>query len=175
MPLWFNLSGVPSKEIAQRTWSLIKQYAIAVGLTCGVGLLVVSSVAILIFGEQITAAHTSNAFASIAWSIARWLLALAATFLALAAIYFFGPNLRNPKWRWITPGSIAAVFLSMLASIGTKAYIRYFGRYNLTYDSLGAVIVLLLFFYLSGVAVLAGAVLNAVLERAAKTSISEPE
>ena len=118
------------------------------------------------------AAHTSNDLAAITLSTARWLLALSATLLALAAIYFFGPNVPYPRWRWITPGSIAAVFLSMLASVGLKAYIRYFGTYNLTYGSLGAVIVLLLFFYLSGLAVLSGGVLNAVLERAAKATIS---
>ena len=159
----------------KETRSLIKQYAIAVGLTCGISLLLVASVVILIFGEKITAAHTSSAFAVIAWSIVRWLLALAVALLALAATYFFGPNLHNPKWRWITPGSIAAVLLLMLVSVGSKAYIHYFGTYNLTYGSLGAIIVLLLFFYLSGVAVLSGGVLNAVLERAAKTSILEPE
>src|SRR5262249_19636210 len=100
-------------------------------------------------------------------SITRWLLALVGSLLALAAIYFFGPNLPNPKWRWITPGSIAAVCLLVLVSVGLKAYIHYFGTYNVTYGSLGAVIVLLLFFYLSGVAVLSGGVLNAVLESAA--------
>ena len=157
------------------TRSLTKQYTISVGLTCGIGLLLVASLVILIFEEKITAAHISNLFAAIAWSITRWLLALGGSLLALAATYFFAPNLRNPKWRWITPGSITAVFLLMLASIGLKAYIRYFGTYNLTYASLGAVIVLLLFFYLSGVAVLAGGVLNAVLESAANTRISEPK
>jgi len=105
----------------------------------------------------------------------RWLLALGAALLALAATYFFGPSLRNPRWRLITPGSIAAVFLLLLVSLGSKAYIHYFGTYNLTYGSLGAVIVLLLFFYLSGVSVLSGGVLNAVLESSAKTSISEAE
>lgn len=158
----------------KETRSMIKQYAIAIGLTCGIGLLIMASVVILVFGETITAEDTSNPFAAIAWSLTRWLLALAAALLALAAMYFFGPNLRNPKWRWITPGAIAAVFLLMLGSGGSKAYIHYFGTYNLTYGSLGAVIVLLLVFYLSGVAVLLGGVLNAVLETPAKTGVSEP-
>lgn len=153
--------------------SLIKQYAVAMGLTCGIGLLLVASVLILIFGERMTAASTSNAFAAIAWSIVRWPLALAATLLALDSTYYFGPNLPNPKWRWITPGAIAGVVLLVLGSIGLRAYIRYFGTYNLTYGSLGAVIVLLLFFYLSGMAVLSGGVLNAVLENAPKSGISE--
>lgn len=150
----------------QETRSLIKQCVVAVGLTCGIGLLLVASVVILIFGEKMTA-DTSNAYATIAWSITRWLLALLGSLLALAAMYFFGPNLHNPRWRWITPGSIAAVCLLVLVSVGLKAYIHYLGTYNLTYGSLGAVIVLLLFFYLSGVAVLSGGVLNAVLESAA--------
>jgi len=153
--------------------SLIKQYAVAIGLTGGIGLLLVASVLILIFGEKITALSTSNAFATIAWSIIRWPLALAVTFLALEATYYFGPNLLNRRWRWVTPGAIAAVVLLVLASVGLRVYIHYFGTYNLTYGSLGAIIVLLLFFYLSGVAVLSGGVLNAVLENAPKAGTSE--
>jgi membrane protein len=156
------------------TRSLIKQYTVAVGLTCGMGLLLIASVIILIFEQKVVAAPTSNVLAAIAWSITHWLLALGTALLALAAVYFFGPNLHNRKWHWITPGAIVAVFLLMLVSVGSKAYIHHFARYNLTYGSLGAVIVLLLVFYLSGVAVLSGGVLNAVLESAAKTSISEP-
>jgi membrane protein len=152
----------------QETRSLIKQYAVAIGLTCGIGLLLMASVIIVIFGDTITSAHHSSAFASIAWSVTRWLLALGAVFLALAATYFFAPSLHNPKWRLITPGSIVAVVLLVLVSVGSKAYIQFFGTYNLTYGSLGAVIVLLLCFYLSGVAVLSGGVLNAVLESASR-------
>ena len=158
----------------KETRSLIKQYAVAIGLTCGIGLLLIASVIILIFEQKVTAAPTSSVLAAIAWSITHWLLALGAALLALAAMYFFGPNLHNRKWHWITPGAIVAVFLLMLVSVGSKAYIHYFARYNLTYGSLGAVIVLLLVFYLSGVAVLSGGVLNAVLESVAKTSTSEP-
>src|SRR5215469_5846752 len=154
--------------------SLIKHYAVAIGLTCGIGLLLTASVVILIFEQQVVAAPASNVFAAIAWSITRWLQALVAALLALAVMYFFGPNLHNRKWHWITPGAIVAVFLLTLVSVGSKMYIHYFARYNLTYGSLGAVIVLLLVFYLSGVAVLSGGVLNAVLESAAKSSISEP-
>jgi membrane protein len=157
------------------TRSLIKQYAVAVGLTCGIGLLLVASVVVLLFGENIMEVNTSNAFAAITWSITRRLVALGAALLALAAVYHFGPNLLNPKWRWITPGAIAAVFMLVLVSVGLNTYIHYFGTYNLTYGSLGAVIVLLLFLYLSGVAVLSGGVLNAVLERATKGIISEPK
>jgi membrane protein len=153
---------------------LIKHYAVALGLTCGIGLLLIASVVVLIFEQQAMAALTANVFAAIAWSITRWLLALVAALLALAIMYFFGPNLHNRKWRWITPGAVVAVFLLMLVSVGSKAYIHYFARYDVTYGSLGAVIVLLLVFYLSGVAVLSGGVLNAVLENIAKTSTSEP-
>lgn len=159
----------------KETRSLIKQYAVAVGLTCCVGLMLVISVGIVIFGERVMAAHASRAFAAIAWSILPWLLALTAAFFALAVTYYFGPSLDNPVWHWITPGAVAAVFLLMLVSVGSKAYIHYFGQYNLTYGSLGAVIVLLLVFYLSGVAVLSGGVLNAVLENTPKANISDPK
>lgn len=159
----------------KETRSLAKQYAIAVGLTCGIGLLLVISVALVIFGEKTIPAAGAHGLQAIGWAGIRWLLALMAAFVALAATYYFGPNIVGPRWHWITPGAIAAVFLLMVISIGSKAYVHYFGTYDLTYGSLGAVIVLLLFFYLSGVAVLAGGVLNAVLESAAHAAFSQPK
>jgi len=157
----------------KETRSLIKQYAVAVGLTCGIGLLLVVSVITLLFGEKIIPPATSNAVVAIT-EIAGWLVTLAAALLVLAATYYLAPNLIYRRWHWITPGSVVAVCLLVLVSFGLKAYIRYFGTYNVTYGSLGAVIVLLLFLYLSGVAVLSGGVLNAVLENTRRTGISAP-
>lgn len=157
----------------KETRSLAKQYGVAIGLTSGIGLLLVISVAVVVFVERITATQTSQGIAEMGWRIVGWLLALTASFLALAATYYFGPNVAGRKWQWITPGAVAAVFLLMVLSVGSKAYIHYFGTYDLTYGSLGAVIVLLLFFYLSGVAVLSGGVLNAVLESMAPAKLSE--
>jgi membrane protein len=160
---------------AKETRSLIKQYSVAVGLTCGIGGMMVASVVILIFGETMVKAHASDAFVVNAWAMMRWIVGLVAALLSLAAIYSFGPNLERPKWRWLTPGSATAIFLLVLISVGLKTYIFYWATYNLTYGSLGAVIVLLLYFYLSGVAVLSGGVLNAVLESGSESNGSVAE
>jgi membrane protein len=84
--------------------------------------------------------------------------------LAFALTYYFAPNLEKREWHWITPGAVTGILLLIAISRGLRIYLYYFPTYNSTYGSLGAVIVLLLFFYLSGVAVLSGAALNAVVQ-----------
>jgi membrane protein len=79
-------------------------------------------------------------------------------------MYYFAPNLQKREWHWITPGAVMGILLLIAISHGLRAYLYYFPTYTTGYGSLGAVIVLLLFFYLSGVAVLSGAALNAVVQ-----------
>ena len=149
---------------AKETRPLLKQYAVATGLTVGIGLLLVFSVVIVVFGDTILQALSPEHILAIAWKIALWPLALALILLAFAITYYFAPNLRNRQWHWITPGAAVGVTLWLLVSIGLRIYLHFFGTYSVGYGSLGAVIVLLLWFYLSGIAVLSGAVLNGVLE-----------
>jgi len=80
-------------------------------------------------------------------------------------LYRYGPDRDDPKWRWASPGAIAATVLRLLASVVFSIYAANFGRYNQTYGSLGAVIVVMLWLYLTVAAVLLGAELNAELER----------
>ena len=86
--------------------------------------------------------------------------------LAFALIYFFAPNLRDQKWTWITPGSIAGVVLWLAVSFAFKGYLHFFDSYSRTYGSLGAVIVLMLWLYLTGLAVLIGGEINSEIENA---------
>jgi membrane protein len=83
---------------------------------------------------------------------------------SLALVYRLGPSRREAKWRWISPGSIAASVVWVAASIGFSFYASNFGSYNVTYGSLGAVIVVLLWLWISAYVVLFGAELNAELE-----------
>lgn len=100
------------------------------------------------------------------WQLAKWpFLALVVMFL-LAILYWASPNVRHPGWRWVTPGSVLAVALWVCASLGFTFYVANFGSYNATYGSIGGVLVFLLWLWLSNIAVLAGAELNAELERA---------
>ena len=90
-------------------------------------------------------------------------LVLVAT--AIALVYYFAPDAKQ-EWVWITPGSILATLLWLVVSLGFKLYIANFGSYTETYGLIGGVMMLLLWFYLSGIAILIGAELNAEIEHA---------
>jgi membrane protein len=99
------------------------------------------------------------------WNIAKWPVVLAVVMSMLAVLYYWTPNVRQPGFRWITPGSVAAVVVWIIASAGFALYIANFGSYDKAYGSLGGVVVLLIWLWISNVAVLLGAELNAELER----------
>jgi membrane protein len=101
----------------------------------------------------------------VAIGLARWVLLAALLVFGLAVIFRYGPQRRRPRWRWITPGTIVAVVVGLAASVGFSIYVTLMGNYNKTYGSLGAIIVLLLWFYLMAYAVLFGAAMNAELEQ----------
>jgi membrane protein len=98
------------------------------------------------------------------WSICRWPVALALVSLALAVIYRYAPNLKSHPWRWITPGTIIGLVLWLGVSYGFRLYLRYFDAYGAVYGSLGTVIIAMLWFYISSLAILLGGEVNAVLE-----------
>jgi membrane protein len=148
----------------KETRSLLKQYAIAIGLTFGLTLLVVLSLLIIVLGNELVGYFSPGNIIAFVWKITQWPLALAVLLLALAITYYFAPDVKNPKWHWVTPGSIAGIFFLVAVSIGVRIYVRYSGGYSTVYGSLGAVIVLLVCFYLGGVAILSGGSLNGVLE-----------
>ncbi len=97
--------------------------------------------------------------------LSRWPLLAAALTLALSVIYRYGPCRRKAKWRWISPGTIAATSLWLLGSAGFSLYISNFADYNATYGSLGAAMALLMWLYLGAYSVLLGAELDAATER----------
>jgi membrane protein len=99
------------------------------------------------------------------WNIAKWPVLLGVVMLMLAVLYYWAPNVRQPAFRWISPGSALAVVVWIAASAGFGLYAANFGSYDKTYGSLGGVIVLLVWLWISNVAVLLGAELNAELER----------
>jgi membrane protein len=93
-----------------------------------------------------------------------WIAAALVVSLVTAAVYRYGPSRDDAKWRWLTPGAIAATLLWLVATLGFGVYVSNFGSYNATYGSLGAVVVLLMWLYLSAYVLLLGAELNAELE-----------
>lgn len=98
-------------------------------------------------------------------SLARWPVLVGVVLLALAALYEFAPDRERPRWRWVSPGALLATALWLIASIAFSIYVQNFGNYNQTYGVLGAVVVLLLWTYISVFVILIGGELNAELER----------
>lgn len=96
---------------------------------------------------------------------ARWPVFFLLTLFLLALVYRFGPSREDPEWRWITPGSVFATSVWLLASVGFSYYVSNFAHYDRMYGSLGAVIILLFWFYISFYIVLIGAEINAAIER----------
>jgi membrane protein len=104
-----------------------------------------------------------------------WTVATGMLLLQFGTIYYFAPNLKNKCWRWVTPGAALGVAGWLVASLGLKLYLYYFNSFSLTYGSLGAVIVLLTWFYITGLMMLLGGEINseiqaAVMERRLKAA-----
>lgn len=98
---------------------------------------------------------------------AAWALAFLQVAVIFALVYFFGPDVKERKWHWITPGATIAILLWIVATIGLRVYLHFSRSFSATYGSLGAVMVLLMWFYIGGLALLMGAEINAVNEDAA--------
>jgi membrane protein len=108
--------------------------------------------------------------------VAVWILAAAVLLGGLAALYRVAPDRDDPRWRWVTPGSIFAIVALIVVSVGLQVYVSNFGNYNATYGALAAVVLLMLWLYLSSLVVIAGAQVNAELEhQTAKDTTEGPE
>ena len=103
--------------------------------------------------------------AVLVFDIAKWPIMLLIVSLILSILYYMGPNVRQPGFRWVTPGSIVAVLLWLLASAAFAFYVASFSSYNKTYGALGGIVVFLIWLWITNVVILLGAELNAELER----------
>jgi len=97
--------------------------------------------------------------------LVQWPLLIAIVMVGLAMLYRFAPDRAEPQWRWVSPGAITATILWVVASVGFTVYVANFNSYDKTYGSLGGVVILLTWLYLSTLMVLLGAVINAQSER----------
>ncbi|MEU1544420.1 YihY/virulence factor BrkB family protein [Nocardia sp. NPDC005745] len=109
------------------------------------------------------------------WDIVKWPVMMALISLVFALLYWAAPNVRQPGFRWLTPGSALAVLLWAGASWGFAFYVGHFGSYNRVYGSLGGVVVFLVWLWISNIAVLLGAELDAELARARNIAHGHPE
>jgi membrane protein len=145
-----------------------KQKVTIIGLTLGLAALLIVALVLVLYGGKLGQAIAAQvglgkAF-KMAWTILQWPVSFAAMFLSFSLVYYFAPDLKNNKWYWVTPGAAAGVVLWLLASLAFRVYLHFFNSYSATYGSLGAVIILVLWLYLTGFAVLIGGEVNWVIE-----------
>jgi membrane protein len=137
-----------------------------VALVLTVGAIIGGTIAIALIGVLPAAVQFIGLGSTTKWIllILEWPLLIVLMMAGLAVLYRYGPDRREPQWRWASPGAITATVLWIVASIAFTAYVANFGSYDKTYGSLGGVVVLLTWLYLSAFVVLLGAVINAQAE-----------
>ncbi|MHB8645583.1 MAG: YihY/virulence factor BrkB family protein [Thermomicrobiales bacterium] len=152
----------------EETRPMWKAKGIQVGLTLFMGILVVIAFVLIAFGGPIigsVAKHigAGSAF-KIAWNIARWPIVIVFISLALAVLYWAGPNIKQ-QFKWLSAGAILATLVWVISIYGFGLYVSKFGHYDKTYGTLGGVIVLMLVFYLSSLVIMFGGQLNSELAK----------
>ena len=156
-----------------------KTLPLRIGLTLAmVVLLAVTAVGVVATGaiaERIGRLFGVGPAGVLVWDIAKWPVLAVLISLAFALLYWAAPNVVHPGFRWLTPGSILAVLLWVVASLGFGLYVANFGSYNKTYGSLAGVIVFLVWLWISNLAVLLGAEFDAELARGQRIEAGQPE
>ncbi len=150
----------------------------AIGLTIVCSLLVLVAIGIILFGNaaaNFVSAHMGlGPVITWTWKIVQWPIALLFLTLVFAIIYYAAPDVEQRHWQWISPGAVVGMALWLGVSFAFRVYLHFFNSYSATYGALGAVIILMLWFYVTGAAVLTGGEVNAEIENAAAKR-GEPE
>ena len=175
--LWASSSGVTAimdalnvvfgvKEDRRPFWRV---RLTAIVLTIGLAGFVIMSLALVLYGPTIGRWIADlmgfDVVFTWIWNVLQWPVIATLMLIVVAAIYHICPDRRYKRWRWVTPGSVFAVLMWLLVSLGFKAYVDNFGDYNKVYGSIAGVIVLMLWFYWSGMVLLLGGEINAEIER----------
>ncbi|APV38664.1 ribonuclease BN [Pseudomonas frederiksbergensis] len=144
-----------------------KRFPLSIFYTIGIAGMLLIAAALMVLGPQvmgwIAAQVGLEDFIVTLWTIVRWPVVVILMMMAVALIYYVMPDVKQ-EFRFITPGSVLAVVVWILASVGFGLYVKTFADYNAMYGSIGAIIVLLLYFYISAAVLLLGAEMNAVIE-----------
>jgi membrane protein len=150
-----------------RPWWKVR--LVAIGLTIGLAIFILAALTLVLAGPTIaTYLDEQLRMGSVlkwTWLVLQWPVALALVTTALGLVFYFGPD-ADQDWVWITPGALIASILWLLVSLATKVYVSNFPDYNAAYGSVGAVMVVLLWLYVSSIAILAGSEANAEIEHA---------
>jgi membrane protein len=133
---------------------------------------------LLVLGPQLAnwigSAVGAKTVVKIAWWAGQWPLLISGLLLAFAGLMYLAPNVEHPRWRFLTFGGLFAIVLWLVASAAFSFYVSRFGSYNKTWGALSAVVVMLTWLWLSGVALLLGAEINAEAERSRELRRGEP-
>jgi membrane protein len=175
--LWSASSGVTSvMDGLNRAYdvederSFVKKRGLSLGITVGLALLTVLGATILVGSDKVSEllqSWTGIKALGVLGSIAGAVLGLGFMFTGLEIVYYYGPNVRDQKWSWITPGSLLGVVIFLAVSFAFSQYLRFSNSYNVTYGSIGGIIILMLWLYYLGIAILAGGEVNAIIALAA--------
>ncbi|MGA3135233.1 MAG: YihY/virulence factor BrkB family protein [Terracidiphilus sp.] len=154
-----------------RSYFMARLYAI--GLTVVLTITVGSGLACLLGGDLLAALaqfelhnHLLAMAATVAARVTGWIMAAVLLDFSFAIIYYWAPDSKKRRWHWLTPGGALGLLGWLLASLSLRVYLHYFNTYSLTYGSLGAVIILLTWFYITGLMLLLGAEINSEIEAA---------
>jgi membrane protein len=159
-PIW---KTVPTRVLTTIVL-LLMLVLVAVGVTFTGGLAKQAGSLLGIGGSAVTV-----------WDIAKWPLILFVVMAMFAILYWAAPNVKHPRFHWVSPGGIAGVSLWLLASAAFAFYVANFASYNKTYGALGGVIVFLVWLWISNIAVLLGAEINAEIERGRQLEMGHPD
>ncbi|MCA1636650.1 MAG: YihY/virulence factor BrkB family protein [Acidobacteria bacterium] len=151
-----------------RPWWKVR--LVSLGLTVALAVLILSALTLMLFGHHIADyVAASFSFGQVfiwGWKILQWPVVLLFVLIAFGLIYYLAPDVKKRSWHWVSPGAMVAVTLWLIVSFAFRAYLSYFNSYNATYGSLGAVIILMLWFYFTGAAILIGGEVNSEIELA---------
>lgn len=160
-----SLNVIHQRDETRAWW---EQKVTIIGLTLALAILMITALVLALYGGklgQLIASHVGlGEIFGVAWEILQWPAMFATMFLSFSIVYYFAPDLDERKWYWVTPGAVAGVILWLLASLGFRIYLHFFNSYSATYGSLGAVVILMLWLYITGFAILIGGEVNWVIE-----------
>jgi len=184
LALWSASSGVGHLiEAVNRAYDeqdnrgFVKRKAISLAFTIGAILFVVVSFGLITVLPSLLAKSSLGTAGRVVASVLRWVILLGGMVVGLALLYRFGPDRDDPRWRWVTPGALIAAVAWVVGSVLFSIYTANFAKYNETYGSLGAVVIMLLWLFLTAVVVILGAEINCELERqtAHDSTVGQPE
>jgi membrane protein len=176
--LWFASGGVSSmisglnlayRVKRERSWFRVR--TLAIGLTLAISILLLAALFMVLVGDRFVGWLGEELglqpIVVAIWAALQWPASIFFVMMSYSLIYFFGPDPKTVRhWHWLSPGTAFGAFVWLASSVGFRVYIHFFNTYGVLYGSLGAVMILLAWLYLVGLAFLIGGEINAEIERA---------